>query len=305
MGLSKAALRFIAREHKKTPYNGPVLTMGRQNLSVTESEIIVMLVSEGITPNPDPINETLKQTNIPQWVSHKYISDVYFFHLLGINEVKTIDYADHEGADIIHDFNTPVPQRLYNAFDLIIDSGTIEHIFDMRQALINISLMLKPGGRIIHMTPTNNYVQHGFYQISPTLYFDYYNENKFVDLRGFLVEHDRYRPWKYPFHFFELSDYEPVNISSKQALITVFVAKKTHISTADRVPIQTLYKNIKRPQGSLISDNGFPPPRKGLISKFKAMIPLKIKEEIKYWILRFVHKDHSLRPWGLRKWDSF
>lgn len=255
MGLSKAACRFIAREHKRKPYNGPALTMGRQALSVTENEILEILVSEGITPNPYPISETQKQTNIPQWVSHNYISDVYFFHLLGINEVKAIDYADHENADIIHDFNTPVAQKLYNTFDLIIDSGTIEHIFDIRQALINISLMLKHGGRIIHMTPTNNYVQHGFYQISPTLYFDYYSENKFVDLRGFLVEHDRYRPWKYPFHFFELSDYEAVNISSKQALVTVFVAQKTHISTAGRSPIQTYYKNLLHKS----TNNGSPP----------------------------------------------
>jgi len=32
--------------------------------------------------------------------------------------------------------------------------------------MANIVRMLKPGGRIMHMQPMNNYVNHGFYQFS-------------------------------------------------------------------------------------------------------------------------------------------
>ena len=34
--------------------------------------------------------------------------------------------------------------------------------------------MTRPGGRIIHLTPSSNSVNHGLYSVSPTLYADFY-----------------------------------------------------------------------------------------------------------------------------------
>ena len=63
---------------------------------------------------------------------------------------------------------------------MIIDGGTMEHIFHIPNVLNNIYRMLRVGGRIIHISPSSNYVDHGFYSFSPTLFYDFYQTNKFV-----------------------------------------------------------------------------------------------------------------------------
>ena len=40
--------------------------------------------------------------------------------------------------------------------------------------------MLKPGGRIVHLSPAANYLDHGFYSFSPTFFADYYHANHYA-----------------------------------------------------------------------------------------------------------------------------
>jgi hypothetical protein len=52
----------------------------------------------------------------------------------------------------------------------------------MPNLLRNIFEALVVDGIVIHHSPTNNFVDHGFYQFSPTLYVDYYSANGFADI---------------------------------------------------------------------------------------------------------------------------
>src|SRR6266487_4037593 len=248
MGLAKAALQFIAREHTRKPFSGAVLTLGRQGVLATLEDMRQTLISERITPAMLSSGEDTR-TNIPDWIGTPYeknTSDVVFFRLLGLTDIKALDYSAYENAEIIHDLNLPVPNELRDRFDLIVDAGTTEHVFDVRQSLTNIAHMLKPGGRIIHISPANNYTNHGFYQFSPTLYFDYYSANAFVDLRGFIAEQDTYlydvRPWDV-----FVSTAATGRLTSARSLMIIFVAEKTVRSTADVIPVQTFYQQIYQP----------------------------------------------------------
>jgi SAM-dependent methyltransferase len=90
---------------------------------------------------------------------------------LGAKEIVAVDASDFEGARIIHDMNRPIPDTLNSSFDVVLDGGTLEHIFDLPTALRNATLMVRPGGRFISLTQTNNFCGHGFYQFSPELYY--------------------------------------------------------------------------------------------------------------------------------------
>jgi hypothetical protein len=52
----------------------------------------------------------------------------------------------------------------------------------MPNLLRNIFEALVVDGIVIHHSPTNNFVDHGFYQFSPTLSVDYYSANGFADI---------------------------------------------------------------------------------------------------------------------------
>jgi SAM-dependent methyltransferase len=73
--------------------------------------------------------------------------------------------------------NAPLAPKFFNSFDAIYDGGTLEHVFDVPRALANIHSLLKVGGRVMHASPVSNYVDHGLYCFSPTLFWDYYAAN--------------------------------------------------------------------------------------------------------------------------------
>lgn len=107
----------------------------------------------------------------------------------GASLVDSIDNSPYEGANIVADMNHPLPSALAGRYDTVIDFGCTEHIFDVAQALRNITSLCKIGGRILHVVPSNGYCGHGFYQFSPELFFSWYSPaNGFADTEVFLAD---------------------------------------------------------------------------------------------------------------------
>lgn len=93
---------------------------------------------------------------------------------LGFGEMEALDFSDFEGAGIVHDLNAPVPEALHGQFGLIFDGGTIEHVFDVPQALRNVFHMLAPGGRFVSANGMNGWAGHGLYQFNPELVWTFW-----------------------------------------------------------------------------------------------------------------------------------
>jgi hypothetical protein len=108
---------------------------------------------------------------------------------LGASSITVLDASSYEGADTIHDMNTPVPEVWHGRYDVVIDSGSLEHIFNFSVAIANLANMLRVGGTIFVTTPANNLMGHGFYQFSPELMFRVFSEpNGFAVHKILLVE---------------------------------------------------------------------------------------------------------------------
>lgn len=94
-----------------------------------------------------------------------------FLRELGAREVDSLDYSDYEGATRVHDLNHPVPKDWEETYDVILDGGSLEHVFQFPTALASCLRMVKLGGHFVTATPTNNFSGHGFYQFSAELFF--------------------------------------------------------------------------------------------------------------------------------------
>jgi hypothetical protein len=93
-----------------------------------------------------------------------------FFSRLGFTAAESLDVSSHEGAQHIFDLNEDrLPAHLVGRFSAVLNGGTLEHVFHVPNALSSMTAMLEPHGYVIHLLPCNGYVDHGFYQISPTL----------------------------------------------------------------------------------------------------------------------------------------
>lgn len=96
------------------------------------------------------------------------------FRNLGLGEMESLDRSDYEGATLTWDLNRPVPEEWHQRYSFIFDGGTLEHVFNMPQALRNVWDMLEVGGRFVSATPFNGYPGHGFYQFGPELVWSYW-----------------------------------------------------------------------------------------------------------------------------------
>jgi len=177
-------------------------------------------------------------------------NDRAFFDGLGYAGQESIDASDFEGATHIVDLNADgVPSHLRERFDVICNNGTLEHIFHVPNVLRNIGTMLKAGGSVIHVAPSNNHMDHGFYQFSPTLFFDYYGANGFDIRDSFLLRYEKKGveiPWaRWGHEFFDPYALESPDFYDGKLdgaiYTTVFVARKTAESTSDRIPQQGRY----------------------------------------------------------------
>ena len=99
----------------------------------------------------------------------------HFFSLLGV-EITSIDIVQARGDETIQDLNGPLQPGLEQKFDIVFDGGTLEHCFNIAQAVRNFLGMAKVGGYILHANPFNM-PNHGFYNLNPTFYADFYESN--------------------------------------------------------------------------------------------------------------------------------
>ncbi len=313
MGLPKPALRMLALEHKRNPFEGTVMTLGRQCVYATLADCKQILLDAGITPR-ELSGELETGAQIPSWRGtsrERYTTDRAFFSLLGIDDCIALDCSDYEGAEITFDLNNPLEDQLHSRADILIDGGTLEHVFDVRQALTNVSLMLKPGGRIIHMSPANNYANHGFYQFSPTLYADFYRANRFEGVRVFAVEErlrgDETASWD----IFELEPVrQPLMMTSatRRRMLTLCIAEKGESSTVSNVPTQSSYE-IEFEKSAASSDEG---PARHEPKLWFNRLAKRLMPDACYFALRnawsklrpHIFGDPTKKPWGLKRWKT-
>ena len=305
MGLPMPALRFLAREHKRKPFTGPVLILGRQAVNATYEQILAMLKGEGIEPKPLPRGYS-PYTGIPSLQNGpnaQFASDKVFFLALGGLELFALDITDYEGADYIVDLNLPVPHELEDRFGLILDGGTFEHVFDLKQAFHNVNRMLKRGGRVIHMNPASNYVEHGFYQFSPSLFYDYYEINGFAELQCFIAQQPGSNINKRRWEFWQWDVARTrSHLGSHRILAIFFCAEKTESSTIDKVPQQGQFLG-QLPWGLDIVQTGNT--NKAQSNTFMSRIKEYMPPSFKAFIRRLLRRDPAKRPWRLKYLGKF
>lgn len=229
MGIAKGMVSLLCEVKREIDFGGSILQLGKQKVFLDRNQL----------------NQIFKKFDfLPPLISDEIISDESLFKALGFNVVESLDVNKYEGADIIHDFNKPVPHHLKGKYDVVFDGGTLEHIFDFPQSLRNIYDLLKPNGIIIHGSPSHNHVDHGFYMFSPTVFYDYYSANNFGIVKSYIFEykaaHDK--------HEWMIYNYAPGEIDhmnfggwGTDLLGIFFVARKVSASSCDIIPQQGAY----------------------------------------------------------------
>jgi hypothetical protein len=136
--------------------------LGRQGLHLSGEQLAKNLTEFGYAT-------TVKQAKTMMESNNGYCEE--FLHTLGAEEIVSFDFSAYEEASELHDFNLPIADNWHDRFSAVIDSGSLEHIFNFPVALRNCMQMVAPGGHFLTITPANNRFGHGFYQFGPDVFF--------------------------------------------------------------------------------------------------------------------------------------
>ncbi len=271
MGINFNKTKLMLEAKRNGASFDKILTLGHQKNNMVFSEIKKLKKNYHILGN---------EINISDFKYRSYM-DKFFNLFLGVKEIDVIDYSDYEGANIVHDLNLPIPDDLNSRYDVVIDGGTLEHIFNFPVAIKNCMKMTKVGGSIFIFSMSNNHCGHGFYQFSPELFFRIFDSENGFEVKKLIIN-------EHPFPGAELSKksigYEVVDpkeigrriniVNNKPLGIMVHAKKIKDMEIFTKFPYQSDYsqawnkKNAKHKKERLY---------KRIVKKILNKFPLTIK----------------------------
>lgn len=126
--------------------------------------------------------DALNRRGLNLEVAKEQFSKHLFVERMGAKSCDSLDVSDYQSAEIICNLNHPLPQKLLGQYDVVYDAGTLEHLSNLPMALTNIFSLLREGGIYYFGVPCNNWVDHGFFQFSPTFFKDLCIDNSQLKL---------------------------------------------------------------------------------------------------------------------------
>lgn len=174
MGLDPKATQFLLAARGLGVSLERVATIGRQRLYVTPAWLRSRLRAVGIALDSAATARLFEEAD-------GFAEPL--LRMLGARRILSLDASGYEGASRVADLNATIAPDLENAFTTVLDSGSLEHVFDFPAAIGNCMRMVAPDGHLLIVTPANNMVGHGFYQFSPELFYRILDESN-----GFVIE---------------------------------------------------------------------------------------------------------------------
>lgn len=115
-----------------------------------------------------------------------YLAKAFYRAMLGPGAKFTaIDANGSEGA-LRLDLNLPLQGPPSRSFHVVVNTGTLEHVFDQRQVWETVHDCCRAGGLMVHALPMHGWYQHGFFNYHPTIISDLCGAN------GYTVVHESY-----------------------------------------------------------------------------------------------------------------
>lgn len=184
MGLLFSDVKALYRAKQSGVSFDSLLTIGRQSLFLHPKDVSYFREIAS--------SRRMSGSSLDGYVFGDYADD-FLREFLEVRSLSVLDNSPYEGADLIHDLNEPMSEDLRNGFDVVVDAGSLEHVFNFPVAVASLMSMTKVGGKVFITTPANNLCGHGFYQFSPELMFRIFSESN-----GFDIESVTLLPTRFP-----------------------------------------------------------------------------------------------------------
>lgn len=231
----------LLREQSAVPLDSEVLELGEANWY---GDVDVRVLGQDVyrfVPE-DSRQETFRR--LDEIVAAKRpgmlfeIAKIFWQTFLQPRAMTAIDFHGTEQA-LKLDLNTPLD--LGRQFQVVLNLGTAEHVFNVAQVFKTIHDHAAPGGVMVHGLPFSGWVDHGFFNFNPTFYWDLAAANGYTVMAAVYTELN-------PLKLVQLHGRESIIEMVKQdqigknSLIYV-VLRKAEQESGFRIPFQGYYAN--------------------------------------------------------------
>lgn len=109
--------------------------------------------------------DRLNKSNIDKIKAYR-LQDIISNYGVSCKNLHVFDIDPSEDPYLCWDLNKPLPQYLHNQYDLAIDSGTHEHVFNIGTSLTSFASLPKKNGIAIGALPFFSQ-NHGYFNVNP------------------------------------------------------------------------------------------------------------------------------------------
>jgi hypothetical protein len=166
----------VMKNHINNKEDKKVLCLGYPDMLLDEQFMVSIYGSDFVAKIPEDSNAD----NIRAWHKRELpkIYDAMFLLKHHGFDVTVFDSIAHRGYEKIVDLNEPLPEEYKQQFDLIIDTGTLEHCFNVGQAFKNVCQSVKIGGVFMTAAPMTK-LNHGYWNFGTIVHQDGFSQNGF------------------------------------------------------------------------------------------------------------------------------
>ncbi len=236
MGLDFNSVKFLFWAKNLGVSFERTLTLGHQGFYCPPTGFKRALADFGISGTLEEINRCF---------SHPPMTALFadeFFRFLGAKETASVDRNNFENATLLHDLNDRFPENVRTHFDLVMDGGTLEHVFNYPAALKNCLELVRVGGHFVTITPASGQMGHGFYQFSPELFFRVFSaENGFAIRKLILFDFSKMDSAFYEVKDPSLTRQRSELFSARPMQMAVLAQKIAEVPVFATLPLQSDY----------------------------------------------------------------
>ena len=152
-----------------------VIELGSQELDVTADWLAGFAKTRSHAPQGDALRILSKDADRIGETAPD------FYAAMGLNRYRSIDINGQLNS-LPFDLNSCIEERydFSDRFDLVTNNGTTEHLFNQQAVFDNIHRLTSVGGLVLHAVPFLNYVNHCFFNYSPTFFYNLAAANSYA-----------------------------------------------------------------------------------------------------------------------------
>ena len=168
-----AALNVIECRNIISSNNPTAVDLGSQTSSIND------IFVKNLVDNNKTIN-SIQKKNLNNLSSSQSFTTEDYFKSVGFKEYKSIDINGAYNS-LQFDLNKNILETYsYNEkYDLVINNGTGEHVFNQYALFLNFHNLTKLNGIMLNILPFIDWINHGFYNFNPIFFADLAASNNY------------------------------------------------------------------------------------------------------------------------------